>query len=52
MFGIRPIPGQNMAGWYSSIWDRRTEPLFPMYDIIDTGTTPDECAFDLCAGVF
>jgi hypothetical protein len=23
MFGIRPIPRQNMAGWYSSLWDCR-----------------------------
>src|SRR6516225_3554295 len=29
-----------------------TQPLFPMYDIIDTGTTPGECASDLCGGVF
>src|SRR6516165_8540271 len=53
MFGIRPIPRQNMAGWYSSLWDcRAPSRSFRCYDIIDTRTPPDERASDLCRGVF
>jgi len=53
MFGIRPIPRQNMAGWYSSLWDcRAPSRSFRCYDIIDTRTPPDERASDLCRGAF